>query len=61
MSKQLNETGVKKIVHEKMIPMIKKEAQKRNPTTVKKKNNGLGEFTKKFKPEESDESFNIDD
>lgn len=36
-AKVLNETGVKNIVNEKVIPMIKKEAQKRNPTKIKKK------------------------
>jgi len=58
MSKQLNETGVNKIIHEKMIPMIQKEAQKRNPTTIKKKSNGLGQFSLKSK---ADETFDIDD
>jgi len=40
-AKVLNETGVKNIVNEKVIPMIKKEAQKRNPTKIKKKSTPL--------------------
>lgn len=51
----LNETGVKNIVNEKIIPMIKKEAQKRNPTKVKKKNNN---FSKGLK---SDVEVEVDD
>lgn len=41
-----------------MIPMLKKEAQKRNPTTLKKKGSALGQFTSKLR---SDEPFDIDD
>jgi len=37
--------------------MILKESQKRNPTKIKKKNNGLG----KFRPKTDDEEFEVDD